>query len=138
MFLVYRLKFCITIIYDFSWDDCITQEKLETMVLGFGGALWSMWKWWLGHHAFLYISLSPLHDYGLKMPNFKFCGEREHKKTTFVFFPWTSIQSFRIQLQKKLPIFDGIERDGISPIKSEAARIHFLSDVFVAVAVFVG
>ena len=28
--------------------DYITQEKLETMVLGFWGALSSIWKWWLG------------------------------------------------------------------------------------------
>ena len=42
MLLVYPQNFGITIIYDFSWDDCITQEKLETMVLGFWGALWSM------------------------------------------------------------------------------------------------
>ena len=30
-----------------------------------------------------------------------------------------------------------IERDGISAIKFQAARIHFLSDVFVAVAIVV-
>ena len=35
------------------------------------------------HHAFL----SPLHDYDVKMPNFTFCGERDHKATTiFLFF----------------------------------------------------
>ena len=31
---------CITIVFDFSWDDCNTQERLETMViqlLGGGG-----------------------------------------------------------------------------------------------------
>ena len=33
MHLVYPPKFCITIVYDFSWDDCNTQEKLETMVV---------------------------------------------------------------------------------------------------------
>ena len=33
MHLVYFPKFCITIIFDFSWDDCNTQEKLETMVM---------------------------------------------------------------------------------------------------------
>ena len=48
---------------------------------------------------FLYISLASLHDYDVKMPNFTFCGVREHK-TTFFFFSWTSIQSVRIQLQK--------------------------------------
>ena len=30
-----------------------------------------------------------------------FCGKRQHKTTTFFFFFSTSIQSFRIQLQKK-------------------------------------
>ena len=25
-------KFCITIVFDFSWDDCNTQEKLKTKV----------------------------------------------------------------------------------------------------------
>ena len=39
MFLVYPLKFCVTNIFDFSWDDYITQEKFETMVLGFWGCL---------------------------------------------------------------------------------------------------
>ena len=35
-------KFCLTIVFDFSWDDCNTQKKLETMVMdklgGGGGA----------------------------------------------------------------------------------------------------
>ena len=26
-------QFCITIVFDFSWSDCNTQEKLETMVM---------------------------------------------------------------------------------------------------------
>ena len=55
------------------------------------------------HHAFFYISLPYLHDYDVKMPNFTFCGGREHKKTISFFFRWTLIQSFRIQLQKTLP-----------------------------------
>ena len=38
------------------------------------------------HHAFLCISLPSLHDYNVKMPNFKFCGGREHKAMTFFFF----------------------------------------------------
>ena len=47
------------------------------------------------------------------------------------------MQSFRIQLHKILPTFGKKERDGISAIKFEAAPLHFLSDVFVAVAVVV-
>ena len=40
-------KFCLTIVFDFSWDDCNTQKKLETMVMeklggGQQDALWSM------------------------------------------------------------------------------------------------
>ena len=54
------------------------------------------------HHAFLYISFPSLHDYDVKMPIFTFCWGRKHKATTFFFFFWTSIQSFRIQLQKRL------------------------------------
>ena len=35
MHLVYPPKFYITIGFDFSWDDCNTQEELETMVMQF-------------------------------------------------------------------------------------------------------
>ena len=38
MQLVYLQNLCITIVFDFSWGDCNTQENLETMVtLFFGG-----------------------------------------------------------------------------------------------------
>ena len=41
MHLVYLQNFGITIVFDFSWDDCNTQEKLKTMVMyfffGWGG-----------------------------------------------------------------------------------------------------
>ena len=57
---------------------------------------------------FLYISLPSLQDYDVKKLNFTFCGGRDHKKTNFLFFSWTSIQSFRIQLQKKLPTFNEV------------------------------
>ena len=51
---------------------------------------------------------------------------------------WTSIQSFRIQLQKNLlTLFWWFERDGISVIKFKAALMYFLSGVIVAVAVVV-
>ena len=33
MHLVYPPRFCITIVLYSSWDDCYTQEKLETMVM---------------------------------------------------------------------------------------------------------
>ena len=34
---------------------------------------------------FLYISSSPMHDYDVKLPNFTFCGGREHKTTSLFF-----------------------------------------------------
>ena len=30
--LVYPPKFCITLVFHFSWDDCNTWEKLDKMV----------------------------------------------------------------------------------------------------------
>ena len=35
MHLVYLQNLCITIVFDFSWGDCNTQENLETMVTPF-------------------------------------------------------------------------------------------------------
>ena len=54
------------------------------------------------HHAFLHISLPSLHDYDVKTLNLTFCGGRERKTTTLYFVSYTSMQSFRIQLHKKL------------------------------------
>ena len=46
MHFVYTQKFCIAIVFNFSWDDSNTQGNLETMVMqnfgGLEGALWSM------------------------------------------------------------------------------------------------
>ena len=60
---------------------------------------------------FFFFFLPSLHDYDMKMPNFTFCRGREHKRTTFFLFSWTSIQ---IQIQKNCEI------------KFEAGRVHFL------------
>ena len=44
--LFYPTKRYVTVVFDFSWDDCNTQKKLETMVVqncgGKRGPLWSM------------------------------------------------------------------------------------------------
>ena len=64
------------------------------------------------YHPFLYISLPSLHDYNIKVRNFTFCRGREHTTTTFFFFSWTVIQSFRIQLQNNLPEFDELNEMG--------------------------
>ena len=37
MHLVYPPKFCTTVAFDFSWNDWNSQEKLETMIMQFGG-----------------------------------------------------------------------------------------------------
>ena len=39
MHLVNPPKFCLTIVLDFSWDDCNTQGKLETMVMQNSGGV---------------------------------------------------------------------------------------------------
>ena len=64
-----------------------------------------------------------MHDYDVKVPNFTFCRGREHNTTALFFFPQLDSLS---ELNSK-----------ISAIKFEAARIHYLSDVFVTVAVIV-
>ena len=59
------------------------------------------------HHAFLYISLPSLHDYDVKVPNFetsRFVEDVNQDKR--LYFSWTLIQSFRIQLQNSLPTID--------------------------------
>ena len=57
---------------------------------------------------------------------------------TFFFFLWTKSQSFRIQLlKKKIANISQIKRAGIRKMKFETAQIHFLGDVFAAVAVLV-
>ena len=68
-------------------------------------------------------------------PNFTFCGGREHKTITLFFFFWTLIQSYRIQLQKNSPTFDEQNEMEYLRFKFEAARTHFLTDVFIGVAV---
>ena len=58
--------------------------------------------------------------------NFMFCGWVEHK-TTFFFFSWTSIQSFRIQLQKNCQHL----RKELKNLKFEVAQLHFFKWCFV-------
>ena len=50
--------------------------------------------------------------YNVRVPNFTFCRGSEHKTIPFVFFFWTLITSFRIQLQKNLPTFDELNEMG--------------------------
>ena len=80
------------------------------------------------HHGFLYISLPSLHDYDVKMHNFTFVENVNTRQQLYFSFP---------EPPEKITNSWQIERDGISAIKFEAARLHFSSDVFEAVAVVV-
>ena len=46
--LVYPLKFCIAIVFAFSWDDCNAQEKLKTMLMQ---KLWGLNKMCYGQYS---------------------------------------------------------------------------------------
>ena len=59
----------------------------------------------------------------VKMPNFTFYRGRKYKTTTFFFFSRTAIRS--------------LNKMDIIATKFSAARLHFLSDVLVTVAVVV-
>ena len=87
------------------------------------------------HRPFFYISFPSLHNYDVKIGIFTFYGGLELKTTTaFFFFSWPS----RIQAApEKIANIWRIERGGISTIKFEAARIHFLIAFFEAVAILV-
>ena len=56
----------------------------------------------------LYPSLPSLFDYDVKLPNFTFCGGREHKATTFFFFSWTPSSLLEFNSTKKVPAFDDL------------------------------
>ena len=78
------------------------------------------------HHAFLYISLPSLHDYDETLPNFTFCGEREHTTTT-LFFLFLNVDTCTVlcnSTPEKFAITWRIER--LSAIKVEVARTQFL------------
>ena len=51
MHFIYLPIFCICIVFDFSWDHCNAEEKLESMIMqSYGdkqGAFSSKWKWWI-------------------------------------------------------------------------------------------
>ena len=59
------------------------------------------------------------------------------KKTVGLDFQNNRYSLLEFISRKKMPKIWRIERDGISAIKFETARLHLLSDVFVTVAVFV-
>ena len=82
-----------------------------------------------------YISLPLLHDYDEKMPNFTFYGGRKQATMKFSFPFWTWIWFLRNSTPGEFAYIWQSKWVGTVAIKIEWTRIHFLSDVFAAVAV---
>ena len=83
-------------------------------------------------HVF-YISVQPLNDYDLKLPNFTFCGGVNGTQRLSFSFPELPYTPLEFNSRKIRQHFAKLTRW----IKFEAARTHFLSDVFEGVAVAV-
>ena len=76
-----------------------------------------------------------LYDYDVNIPNFRFYGRSKHKTTMFFFFLWAQIQSYRIQLLKKIAnIWQLIKRVRIRTTNYESGHFYFLGDVSSAFA----
>ena len=74
-------------------------------------------------------------DYDVKVPNFTILEGSEYRTAPFFFsFPELRYSLLEFNSRKFSSILR-ILRDRISSFKFKAAQIHFLSDVFVAVAV---
>ena len=87
-------------------------------------------------NAFFHISLPSLHDYDdVRVPNFTLLGRRDQrKKRTFFFLSSTSKRL--ISAPENLLTFRELKAMRWNK-RGQAARIHFLRYVFVAVAVVV-
>ena len=83
-------------------------------------------------HVF-YISVESLKDYDVKLPKFTFCGGVDRTQRLSSSFPELPYTPLEFNSRKIRQHFTKLTRW----IKFEAARPHFLSDVFAAVAVAV-
>ena len=86
---------------------------------------------------FLYISLSSLHDYHVKMPNFTFYWRRKRGTTKFFFLSLNLGMVVRNVAPEEFACICQSKRVEINGIEIERTQIHFLAHVFVAVAVVV-
>ena len=57
----------------------VTSKRTAKKTIGWQKVVGKTTTLHIVHHTLLYIFLPSLHNYDLKMPNFTFCGEREHK-----------------------------------------------------------
>ena len=85
--------------------------------------------------AFLYISLSSLHDYDVKMPNCTFCWGRKKSDDEFFFLLLNVSAVPKKSTPGKFAYTLHFQRNGINAIKYEETRIHFKNGVFAAFAV---
>ena len=127
----FRIRYVWTQIFLYPHKEICGYKNLRIRV---DGALVGKTTTLHVHHAFLYISSPSLHDYddvkmSIQIHLLWWTWKNEHKTISLIFFSWFSIQSLRIQLQKKIGNIWRIERDGIS-VKFEAAQIHFLKWCF--------
>ena len=109
---LFCVLFCVCVFFlyfRFGIQRCVSVSYSRVSVLGLGFPFWLALDQknnnglFVRASRFLYISLPSLHDYDVKLPNFTSYGRREHKDNDF---SWTSIKSFRMQLQNNLPTFD--------------------------------
>ena len=91
------------------------------------------------HHAVFYISLLSLHDYVyyMKRPNFtlNFVEDMNTKQSPSFFLNFDIV--LKNSTPEKFPNIWQIEWDWVRKSKFEAAGIHFLTDIFIALAVIV-
>ena len=60
-------------------------------------------------YTFLYISLTSLHDYGVKMPNFTFYGGRKQATRNFFLFQNLSVVPVKKSTPEKFDIFSELD-----------------------------
>ena len=118
------------------WKSCANWSNIVALRFGDHGTKEMLgvvgWKVWpVSNFAQQHATTSNNMQQGMQTDatcNIQQCWELLHTNVASVSL------CLRNQLHKILPIF---EREGISAIKFETARIYFLSDVFVAIAVVV-
>ena len=81
---------------------------------------------------FVHFFLPSLHDYDVKMRIFTFCGRREHKERFSSSVPELRFRLSEFSSRKNLPTFDELKE-----MEQDAARLHFVGDLFVVAVVVV-
>ena len=80
---------------------------------------------WTFSHAFLYTSLTLLHDYDVKMPNFTFYRRRKQATAKFSVSFWTWVRSQEIYRPGKFAYIRHFQQIGINTTKFENTLIPF-------------